>query len=218
MLAQRARPRFGYAFLSPTYPVEVTKLRRRGRNLELVTVAWNCVEAVVVIAMGAAAGSLALVGFGLDSCVEVIASSAVLWYMRGSAASETRRRARRAERTIAACFAALGVYLLVQAARSVLTPSTPEDSLPAVVFLSLTAVIMYCLAYVKRRIGRSLGNQPLLANASMTFLDGCLATGVLLALLGTQLLGWWWLDPAAAAVVAIVAFREARGNWRGQFT
>lgn len=214
MLAQRARPKFGYAFLSPHYPVEVAKLRRRGRMLELATVAWNCAEAVVVIALGAAAGSLALVAFGLDSCVEVVASSAVLWYMRGTAARETRPRARRAERTIAACFAALGGYLLVQAARSLLTQSRPEDSLPAVVFLAVTALIMYGLAYVKRRIGRALGNEPLLANASMTLLDGCLATGVLLALLGNQFLGWWWLDPLAAVVVAAVAFREARRNWR----
>lgn len=215
MLAQRERPRMGYAFLSPSYPVEIARFRRRGRRLEIATVTWNSVEAVVVIAMGLAAGSLALMAFGLDSCVEVVASSAVLWYMRGATDVETDARARRAQLVIAGCFAALGGYLLVQAARALLTQARPDDSLPAVVFLALTALIMFGLAYVKRRIGRALGNQPLLANASMTFLDGFLASGVLVALLGNQLFGWWWLDPLAAVVVAMVAFREARKTFRG---
>lgn len=218
MLAQRERPKMGYAFLSPSYPVEVARFRRRGRQLEVATVAWNCVEAAVVIGMGVAASSLALVAFGLDSCVEVVASSAVLWYMRGSTDRETDARAQRARRVIAGCFAALGVYLLVEAARSLLTGVRPDESLLAVVFLAVTAVIMFALAYVKRRIGRALGNEPLLANASMTFLDGYLASGVLVALLGNQLLGWWWLDPIAATVVAVVAFREAWQNWRADLT
>jgi divalent metal cation (Fe/Co/Zn/Cd) transporter len=83
------------------------------------------------------------------------------------------------------------------------------------VFIAATVVVMFMLAWAKRRTGRSLGNRPLIANASLTFIDGCLATGILAALLADRLFGWWWADPLAAAIVGLVALNEARENWRG---
>jgi len=191
------------------------ELERRGRRLEYATTAWNCLEAVVAIATGVASGSLALVAFGLDSCVEVFASIVVLWHLGGAPEEADPGRARRAVRLIAGAFAFLGVYLLVQAVRGFVTHNTPDSSLIGTAFIAATVVVMFALAWGKRRTGRALENRPLIANASMTFIDGCLATGVLVALLADRVFGWWWADPLAAAIVGLVALNEARDNWSG---
>jgi divalent metal cation (Fe/Co/Zn/Cd) transporter len=172
-------------------------------------------EAIVAVATGLAAGSLALVAFGLDSCVEVFASIVVLWHLGGAPEEADPARARRAVRLIAGAFAVLGVYLLVQAVRGFVTRITPDSSVVGTVFIAATVVVMFLLAWGKRRTGRALGNRPLIANASLTFIDGCLATGILAALLADRLFGWWWADPLAAAIVGLVALNEARENWRG---
>jgi len=189
------------------------QLERRGRRLEYATTAWNVLEAVVAVSAGLAANSLALVAFGLDSCVEVFASIVVLWHLGGAPEDADPGRARRAVRLIAGAFAVLGVYLLVQAVRGFVTRITPASSPLGTGFIAATVVVMFALAWGKRRTGRALENRPLTANASLTFIDGCLATGILAALLGDRLFGWWWADPLAAAVVGIVALNEARENW-----
>jgi divalent metal cation (Fe/Co/Zn/Cd) transporter len=191
------------------------ELERRGRRLEYATTVWNCLEAIVAVSTGLAANSLALVAFGLDSCVEVFASIVVLWHLGGAPEEADPARAHRAVRLIAGAFAFLGVYLLVQAVRGFVTRITPGSSLVGTVFIAATVVVMFMLAWGKRRTGRSLGNRPLIANASLTFIDGCLATGILAALLADRLFGWWWADPLAAAIVGLVALNEARENWRG---
>jgi divalent metal cation (Fe/Co/Zn/Cd) transporter len=199
----------------PEHARGLQRRRRLGVLLESATVAWNTLEAVVAVAAGLAARSLALVAFGLDSCVEVFASLAVLWYMRGSGEFEVPARARRALRLIGVAFAALGVYLVGDAVHGVLARTRPAQTVAGMVFMAATVVVMFTLAVAKRRVGRALGNQPLLANGAMTMLDGWLSAGVLAALLGTALAGWWWLDPLAAGVVGLVALREGWGGWRG---
>lgn len=188
-------------------------LGRRARRLEYATTAWNSLEAVVAISTGVAAHSLALVAFGLDSCVEVLASVVVLWHLGGAPEEADPARARRAMRLIAVAFATLGLYLLVDAGRSVLTRSVSEPSGLGIVFMAATVVVMFALAWGKRRTGLALGSRPLVANASMTRIDGCLAAGILVALLADRLVGWWWADPLAATVVGLVALNEARENW-----
>jgi divalent metal cation (Fe/Co/Zn/Cd) transporter len=190
-----------------------TELQRRGRRLEYATTIWNCTEAIVAIATGLAANSLALVAFGLDSCVEVFASVVVLWHLGGADEKADPRRARRAIRLIAGAFAVLGLYLLAQAIRGFATRITPESSPVGTAFIGATVVVMFSLAWGKRRTGRALASRPLVADASMTFIDGCLASGVLVALLADRVMGWWWADPLAAAVVGLVALNEARENW-----
>jgi divalent metal cation (Fe/Co/Zn/Cd) transporter len=190
-----------------------TDLQRRGRRLEYATTVWNCTEAIVAIVTGLAANSLALVAFGLDSCVEVFASVVVLWHLGGADEEADPRRARRAVRLIAAAFAVLGLYLLAQAVRGFVTRITPESSPLGTAFIAATVVVMFSLAWGKRRTGRALASRPLVADASMTFIDGCLAAGVLAALLADRVMGWWWADPLAAAIVAVVALNEARENW-----
>jgi divalent metal cation (Fe/Co/Zn/Cd) transporter len=190
-----------------------TELQRRGRRLEYATTIWNCTEAVIAIVTGLAANSLALVAFGLDSCVEVFASVVVLWHLGGADEEADPRRARRAMRLIAAAFAVLGLYLLAQAVRGFVTRITPESSPLGTAFIAATVVVMFSLAWGKRRTGQALASRPLVADASMTFIDGCLAAGVLAALLADRLIGWWWADPLAAVIVAVVALNEARENW-----
>jgi len=188
-------------------------LERRGRRLEYATTAWNCLEAIIAVGTGLAANSLALVAFGLDSCIEVFASIVVLWHLGGAPEAADPARARRAIRLIAGAFALLGVYLLVQAVRGFVTQITPDSSLLGTAFMAATVVVMFLLAWGKRRTGLSLGNRPLIANASLTLIDGFLATGILVALLADRAFGWWWADPLAAAVVGFVALNEARENW-----
>jgi divalent metal cation (Fe/Co/Zn/Cd) transporter len=188
-------------------------LARRGRRLEYATTAWNSLEAVVAISTGLASHSLALVAFGLDSCVEVLASVVVLWHLAGAPEEADPARAQRAMRLIAVAFGVLGAYLVVDAARSGLTRSVSEPSGVGIVFMAATVLVMFVLARGKRRTGLALASRPLVANASMTGIDGCLAAGILVALLADRLVGWWWADPLAAAVVGLVALNEARENW-----
>jgi len=129
------------------------RLQRHGRRLEYATTVWNTGEAVVAIATGLAANSLALVAFGLDSCVEVFASIVVLWHLGGAAEEADPRRARRALRLIGAAFAALGVYLLAQVVRGFVTRITPESSPVGTAFIAATVVVMFTLAWGKRRRG-----------------------------------------------------------------
>lgn len=189
------------------------RLNTRARRLEYATTAWNSLEALVAISTGLASHSLALVAFGLDSCVEVLASVVVLWHLGGAPEEADPGRTRRAMRLIAAAFAVLGVYLLVEAVHSVVTRSTSEPSGLGIVFMAATVVMMFVLARGKRRTGLALDSRPLVANATMTRIDGCLAAGILLALVADRLVGWWWADPLAAAVVGLIALNEARENW-----
>lgn len=184
-----------------------------GRRLEWATIAWNAIEVGVTVALGVAARSLALIAFGVDSLVEIFASLVVVWHMGGRG---TRARARRAPalRLVAVAFALLAVALLAGVAHGLLAHQRPESSPWGMAYLGVTAVVMFVLAAMKRRVADGVDDEPLRAEAGMTFLDGCLAVGVLAALAANAALGWWWADPAAAGLVALVALVEARDNWK----
>jgi divalent metal cation (Fe/Co/Zn/Cd) transporter len=186
------------------------RLERQGRWWEYGTTIWNTLEAFIAIGSGLAAHSLGLVAFGLDSCVEVFASVVVLWHLAGAREDQNPARAQRAMRLIGCAFAFLGVYLLGSAIHGFAAHVRPESSPVGAIFMAATVVVMFVLAWGKRRTGLALGSRPLLANASMTLLDGCLAAGILTALILDTIAGWWWADPLAAGVVAIVALNEAR--------
>ncbi len=189
------------------------RLQRQGLLLEWGTIVWNLGEAVITVALGVAAGSIALVAFGLDSLIEVFASSVVVWHVRDLDDLDTRRN-RVALRLIALAFAVLGVSLAAGAVYRLAIGAVAEESPLGIAYLALAALVMFALAYAKRRIAERLDNDPLRAEAGITFLDGLLATGILIALVMNWAFGWWWADPAAAIVVAVVAFSEAREHWR----
>ncbi len=186
-------------------------LLARGRRLQYATIAWNLMEVVVTVALGIAAASLALVAFGLDSLVEVFASVVVIWFI---ANHHQPHRARRALRLVAVAFAVLAVYLVAASVYN-LTQGDAADSSPlGIGYLAVTAGVMFGLAHTKRVLARTARSEPLAAEAQMTFLDGCLASGILVALVLNALWGLWWADPGAALLVAAFCVREARDNWR----
>ena len=186
-------------------------LLRRGRRLQYATIAWNLMEVFVTIGLGVVAGSLALIAFGLDSLVEVFASLVVVWYI---ADHDAYGRARRALRLVAVAFAVLAVYLIAASIYNIASGASAESSPIGIAYLGVTAVVMFSLARVKHRVARAAQSSPLAAEATMTFLDGCLATGILVALALNTIAGLAWADPVAAALVALFCIREAVDNWR----
>lgn len=189
------------------------KLERRGELAEYATIVWNVMEMFVTIGLGIAARSLALMAFGMDSMVEVFASGVVVWHLRHPDRHAVEVTAR-ALRLVALAFFALAAVLVV-AAGWVLSRGHAAGASPfGVIYLALTALVMLSLAVVKRRVGLSLSSVPLTAEARMTFLDAALATSVLLGLLASAILGWWWADPSATLVVAGASAYEGVQNLR----
>jgi len=189
-------------------------LVRTGRRLQWATIAWNSCEVFVTIGLGIAAQSLALIAFGLDSLVEVFASLVVIWHLGPIVDEHAAGRDRRALRLVGVAFAILAVYLVVAAVRSLALADEPESAPLGIAYLFVTALVMFGLARAKRRVGAALESEPFLAEASMTFLDGCLATSILVALALNMMLGWWWADPVAALLIGGVAAREAIESWQ----
>ena len=182
------------------------RLLRDGRLLEATTLGWNVIGITVLAVAALRAHSVALIGFGLDSLIEVGASTVVLWELSG--AGEVRQR--RALRLIAAAFIALATYLIVQTAVVFGFGYRPQPSPLGIAWTALTAAVMFALAYGKNRTGRALGNPVLTAEARVTVIDGVLASAVLVGLVLNATLGWWWADPAVGLVIVYYAVREAR--------
>jgi divalent metal cation (Fe/Co/Zn/Cd) transporter len=189
------------------------RLQRRALRLEYATIAWNLGEAVFTIGLGIAAGSLALIGFGTDSIIEVFASSVVVWHIRPGHATEDAARTRLALRLVAAAFIGLAVVLAVVSIRDLALGRRAGESVAGIIYLAITAVVMFTLAVVKRRTADALGSAPLRSEASLTFLDGILSTLTLTGLALNAVLGWAWADPAAALIVAFAAANEGRENF-----
>ncbi len=182
-------------------------------RLEFATIGWNVGEAFLTIALGAIASSLALIGFGTVSIVEVFASAVVVWHLLPGHGAVAPQRTGRAHRLVAVAFGVLAVVLALAGVRDLAAGRRPDESPWGIAYLALTALVMFGLASAKRRIADRLGSSPLRAEATMTFLDGVLSTTTMLGLALNALFGWWWADPTAALVVAAAAGNEARENW-----
>lgn len=180
-------------------------LLRRGRGLEWATLGWNAVGVVVLVALASTTSSVALVGFGLDTVIEIGASTVVLWELSGT--GEARQR--RALRLIGIAFVLLALYLLVQSAVALLLGHRASPVLAGVGWTAATAVVMFVLAALKARTGEALGNPVLVTEGRVTFIDGVLATAVLLGIALDLAFGWWWADPVAGLVIVFYAAREA---------
>jgi divalent metal cation (Fe/Co/Zn/Cd) transporter len=188
-------------------------LQRRALRLEYATIAWNVGEAFLTIGLGIAAGSLALIGFGSDSIIEIFASAVVVWHLTPDHEADSPRRTALALRLVAAAFAALSLVLTLFSVRDLVTQRIPGESIWGVAYLGVTAFVMFGLAILKRRTAHELASAPLHSEAAMTFLDGTLATATTVGLALNAALGWWWADPTAALFVAVAAANEARENW-----
>jgi divalent metal cation (Fe/Co/Zn/Cd) transporter len=186
-------------------------LLRRGLTLEYLTLGWNAVGCVILLAAAVSVGSLALAGFGLDSVIEIVASLVVIWQLRGSVDAH---RERTALRLIAVAFGALALYIGVQVAVTLARGSHAGHSIAGITWLALTVCAMLALAAAKRDTGRRPANPVLATEARVTLIDGAVAAAVLTGVALDAVAGWWWADPAAAAVILIYAAREARHAWR----
>ena len=195
---------------APAVGTPAATLLRRGVVLESITLTWNVVGVVVLAAGALVARSVALAGFGLDSLIEIGASTVVLWELSGS--GETRRR--RALRMIGAAFVVLAVYLALQSAVVLAARFHPRHSVLGVVWTGLTASVMFALAAGKASTGRQLGNPVLLAEAKVTLVDGVLAVAVMAGLLVNAAAGWWWADPMAALVLVVYGLKEGVASLR----
>lgn len=187
----------------------VATLRRRAFVLEYLTIGWNLAEAVVAVTFGVVAGSIALVGFGLDSLIEVFAASVVVWQLRGAG----EERERKALRLIAVSFFALAAYVTVEAVRDLLVRAEPAESLPGIGLALVSLIVMPLLAYGKHRTGHQMGNATLLADSKETLLCSYLSAVLLVGLALNATVGWWWADPLAGLGIAWLAFREGREAW-----
>jgi divalent metal cation (Fe/Co/Zn/Cd) transporter len=187
-------------------------LRRRIRLLVVATITYNVVEAVVALAAGTIASSIALIGFGLDSVVEVASATAIAWQF---AARDPQRRERAALRVVAWSFFALAAYVTIEAVRTLFGAAEAERSTVGIVLVALSVVIMPVLSIAQRRAGRELGSASAVADSKQTLLCTYLSGAVLVGLVLDAALGWWWADPVAALVLAALAVREGREAWRG---
>jgi len=177
------------------------------------TITYNVLEAVVAISAGTVAGSIALIGFGLDSVIEVSSAAAVAWQF---SAPDPERREQVALRVIAGSFFALAAYVTVEALRTLVTGSEPERSTVGIVLVAVSVVVMPFLSWAQRRAGRELGSASAVADSRQTLLCTYLSAGVLVGLVLNAALGWWWADPVVALGLAAVAVREGRNALHGQ--
>ena len=192
-------------------PVTVDRsvLVRRGRRLEYFTIGWNLLEGGAATVAGAMAGSVSLVGFGVDSFIEVASGAALLWRMTVDADVHRRERNERlALRMVGLCFVALGVYIAYEAIHDLIHRQAPEHSIIGIVIACAALVVMPLLSRAKRAVGFALDSRAMHADAAQTdfcaFLSAILVCGLLL----NALLGWWWADPAAALIMVPIIGRE----------
>jgi cation diffusion facilitator family transporter len=183
-------------------PARKEKLHRRGLWLEWFTVAWNVVEAVVAVGVGLVVGSVALVGFGVDSGIEVISAVALLWrlYRAGpnASAEEHGDAERKALHLVAATFFLLAAYITYEAIGALLSGDGPETSTVALVLSVVSIVVMPTLAYLKGRTGREMGSRALVADSVETWVCAYLSVALLGAVGLNAAFGWWWADPVGA--------------------
>jgi divalent metal cation (Fe/Co/Zn/Cd) transporter len=201
--------------LSPG-PARRETLTRRIRLLVAATIAYNAVEAVVALTAGALASSTALIGFGLDSVVEVSSAAAVAWQFSAREHAVRQAREKSALRVIALSFFALAAYVAADAVRALAGTGAAERSVPGIVLAALSLAVMPFLSAAQRRAGRELGSASAVADSRQTLLCTYLSAVLLAGLLLNATVGWSWADPIAALVIAAVAVKEGRDAWRGE--
>lgn len=194
-----------------TRPVAV----RRARTLNVLTIGWNSVEGLVAIAAGLAAGSISLVGFGLDSAIEVSAAVALSWRL----ARERREGCRQdddrlAQRLVAVSFALLAAYVAYNASSDLIAGNEPEASVVGVALAAVSLAVMPVIAHQKKQLAPAMGSRAAMAEANQTYVCALLSAALLVGLGLNLVLGWWWADPISALVIASIAGYAAISTWR----
>jgi divalent metal cation (Fe/Co/Zn/Cd) transporter len=188
-------------------------LQQRIRIIVGITIAYNVVEAVIALAAGAVASSAALIGFGLDSIVEVLSAAAIAWQF---AAPDPEKRERVALRVIAFSFFGLAAYVIVDSALSLFGAREAEHSPVGIVLAAVSLAVMPFLSWFERRTGKELGSASAIADSKQTLICSYLSAALLVGLVLNALLGWAWADSVAALVIAGFAIKEGLEAWRGE--
>jgi divalent metal cation (Fe/Co/Zn/Cd) transporter len=192
-------------------------IAERGKRLEYFTIAWNTLEGLIAFAAGLTAGSISLVGFGIDSFIEVTSGVAVLWRMRVDADVHSRERNERlALRIVGGCFIALAAYIGYEAITDLMHRSEPESSLPGIILAAVSLVVMPLLSRAKRRVGHELASAAMHADARQTDFCAYLSAILLGGLLLNSLFGLWWADPLAALIMAPIIAKEGYEGLRAK--
>lgn len=197
----------------PLAPAERARLGRRAQQLAAASVAYNLVEAVVAVTAGLVAGSVALVGFGLDSVVEVSSGLIILWQFRHRLPES---REQQALRLMAVSFFALAAYVSFESMRALFGDHDPDASMVGIGLAVASLLVMPLLSWAQRRTGRALGSDAVVADSTQTLLCTYLSAVLLVGLVLNATLGWSWADPIAGLVIAAVAVREGLEAWRGE--
>jgi divalent metal cation (Fe/Co/Zn/Cd) transporter len=200
---------------SPLEPGERERLVRRAKQLAWGGNAWHLVEFAIAVGAGIAAGSIALIGFGADSLIEASSGLVVVWLFTGRRLG-SQGAERRAQQLVAAGYALLAVYIVVEATRTLIGGDHPAASWVGIGLAAFTAPTMPLLARAKRRVGHQLNSAATVSEAEQNQICAYLSIALLVGLLANALLGWWWADPAAALVIAGVAGREGWASWKGE--
>jgi divalent metal cation (Fe/Co/Zn/Cd) transporter len=190
---------------------------RRGRRLEYFTVGWNALEGLIAVIAGAFAGSISLVGFGIDSFIEVTSGAVLLWRMSVDADLHQRERnERRALKIVGACFLALASYIAFESATDLRSKTAPEHSIPGIILACISSLAMPLLSRAKRKVARALDSAAMRADAKQTEFCMYLTAILLVGLLLNAFFGLWWADPAAALVMVPVIAKEGIAGLQGK--
>ena len=192
-------------------------LVRRGRRLEYFTIGYNSLEGLIAVAAGVIAGSIALVGFGFDSLIEVTSGAVLLWRLNSDVDEVRRERVEAISlRIVGACFVVLAIYVSYHSIKSLIRREVPEESLVGIVLAAVSLVVMPLLVRAKRKVARGIKSNALMADSKQTELCTYLSAILLGGLLLNALLGWWWADPVAALIMVPIIVKEGIEALRGE--
>jgi divalent metal cation (Fe/Co/Zn/Cd) transporter len=190
---------------------------RRGKQLEYFTIAWNSLEGLVALVAGALAGSISLVGFGIDSFIEVTSGGVLLWRMSVDADVQKReRREKLSLRIVGVCFLALAAYVGYESISDLAGRKAPEHSIPGIILACVSLVVMPLLSRAKKKVGNDLGSAAMHADAKQTDFCVYLSAILLLGLVLNAALGWWWADPVSALVMVPLIAKEGVEAMNGE--
>jgi len=190
---------------------------RRGKKLEYFTIAWNTLEGLIAVIAGALAGSISLVGFGIDSLIEVTSGSVLLWRMVVDADLESRERSEKLSlRIVGVCFLALAAYVGYESISDLVTRKAPEHSIAGIILACVSLVVMPLLSRAKKKVATELRSSAMHADAKQTDFCVYLSAILLIGLLLNTALGWWWADPAAALIMVPLIAKEGVEAMKGE--
>lgn len=206
-----------YAYAMIEVAIDRQAVAKRGKRLEYFTIAWNCLEGLVAVVAGAIAGSISLVGFGIDSFIEVTSGATLLWRMAVDSEETTRERNERLSlRIVGVCFLALSAYIAYESVTDLMNRKAPEHSIPGIILACVSLAVMPVLSSAKKDVGNKLGSAAMNADARQTDFCVYLSAVLLAGLLLNAVFGWWWADPAAALIMVPIIAKEGVDGVKGK--